>query len=252
MRGAAIALVALAVVLGPAGSASAGTTQAFTTSQSEFTEGTPNQGWWSATVSNNDTNRSYVASGGPGGSEQNFFTFDVRGLPDSCDVHAATLRVTRFEGSNTGVMTYGLWDVSTPPATLNRNEGMSPAIAADLSSGRSFGTFAVDSAGSLSPTEVLSLSLNAAGVRAVSAARGGFFSVGGALAASDNGYLFGFTNGLGTQQLVVGCVTSRHQARQECIFIRAAHGRRAFRALYGSGPRSRHAMRNCVDQRTGV
>ena len=44
-------------------------------------------------------------------------------------------------------------------------------------------------------------------MRAVSRARGDFFSVGGALAESDDGYLFGFNNGLGTQQLVVGCVT---------------------------------------------
>ena len=34
----------------------------------------------------------------------------------------------------------------------------------------------------------------------------------------------------------------RHQARQECIFIRAAHGRPAFRVWYGS-------MRGCVQQR---
>ena len=152
----------IAALAGAAGSAEAATTQVFTTSQSEFTAGTPNQGWWSATVGNNDTNRSYIASRG-GGSQQNFFTFDLRGLPNSCAVQGATLRVTRFEGSNTGVMTLGLWDVSTPPATLNRNEGMSPAIAADLSSGKSYGSFAVDSADSLSPTEVVSFPLGAAG-----------------------------------------------------------------------------------------
>jgi hypothetical protein len=41
----------------------------------------------------------------------------------------------------------------------------------------------------------------------------------------------------------------RHQARQECIFIRAASGRPAFRAQYGSGIHKRHAMRGCVRQR---
>jgi len=48
------------------------------------------------------------------------------------------------------------------------------------------------------------------------------------------------------------CVSSvTHQARQECIFIRATHGPPAFRAWYGSGPHKRHAMRRCVRQRGG-
>lgn len=41
----------------------------------------------------------------------------------------------------------------------------------------------------------------------------------------------------------------RHKARQECVFIRAAHGRPAFRAQYGSGAYKRHAMRGCVRAR---
>jgi hypothetical protein len=39
------------------------------------------------------------------------------------------------------------------------------------------------------------------------------------------------------------------QARLECIFIRAAHGRPAFRAWYGTPVTKRHAMRRCVRQR---
>ena len=41
----------------------------------------------------------------------------------------------------------------------------------------------------------------------------------------------------------------RQRAHQECVFIRAAHGRAAFRATYGSGRDGRHAMRNCVRRR---
>ena len=41
----------------------------------------------------------------------------------------------------------------------------------------------------------------------------------------------------------------RHRARQECIFIRAAVGRPAFRAEFGSGVHKRHAMRRCVRER---
>jgi hypothetical protein len=41
----------------------------------------------------------------------------------------------------------------------------------------------------------------------------------------------------------------RHQARQECISIRAAVGRPAFRAEFGSGVHKRHAMRRCIRER---
>jgi hypothetical protein len=41
----------------------------------------------------------------------------------------------------------------------------------------------------------------------------------------------------------------RRQARQECIFIRAAVGRPAFRAQFGSGIHKRHAMRRCTRER---
>lgn len=43
----------------------------------------------------------------------------------------------------------------------------------------------------------------------------------------------------------------RRQARQQCIFIRAAHGRPAFHAWYGSGVHKRHAMRRCISTRIG-
>jgi hypothetical protein len=116
-------------------------TQTFTTSQSEFTAGVRNQGWWSGqpTILNDDSNANYVASRGDGASEENFFTFDLRGLRASCAVRAATLRLTRFEGSGTGVLSYQLWDVSTPAAILNRNDGYSPTIAGDLRLARRLG-----------------------------------------------------------------------------------------------------------------
>jgi len=186
--------------------ATAATTQTFTTSQSEFTAGVRNQGWWSADprVLNSDANANYVASRSSDASQENFFTFDLRDLSTSCTVRSATLRLTRFQGSGTGPLTYRLWDVSTPPAILNDNDGFSPSIAADLSSGTLFGGFVIDSDPSLPPDEVLSFPFNSAGVAAVSAARGDFFSIGGAL-ASPNGFLFGFSGSGGTQELVVEC-----------------------------------------------
>lgn len=44
---------------------------------------------------------------------------------------------------------------------------------------------------------------------------------------------------------------THHQARQACIFERLAHGRPAFRAKYGIGPRHQLAMWSCVHGRIG-
>jgi hypothetical protein len=41
-----------------------------------------------------------------------------------------------------------------------------------------------------------------------------------------------------------------HQARQECLFIRAAHGLAAFRTWYGTPITKRRAMARCVRQRS--
>ena len=54
---------------------------------------------------------------------------------------------------------------------------------------------------------------------------------------------FGFAN---RRQCVAA---ARRQARQECLFVRAAVGRPAFRDQYGGGIHKRHAMRRCVSQR---
>jgi hypothetical protein len=209
------AIACLLVLTAPAAGQTV-TTRTFTTSESEFTPGVRNQGWWSADprVLNSDTNQNYTASQGGDASQENFFTFDLGRLPTSCRVGSATLRLTRFEGSGPGTRTYRLWDVSTPPATLNHNDGFSPAIAADLSSGTSFGSFDVDGDPSLPSDEVLSFPLNSAGVAAVSAARGGFFSIGGAMATPD-GFLFGFSGSGGTQELVVGC-QELPTAKEQC------------------------------------
>lgn len=42
----------------------------------------------------------------------------------------------------------------------------------------------------------------------------------------------------------------RHQARQQCIFIRARHGQPAFQRFFGAGVQKRHAMRRCIQARS--
>jgi hypothetical protein len=44
---------------------------------------------------------------------------------------------------------------------------------------------------------------------------------------------------------------TREQARQACVFERAAIGRPAFRDKYGTGAHRQHAMRNCIRERLG-
>jgi hypothetical protein len=166
-----------------------------------------NQGWWSATVPNTDGNTSYFVGSAiitdPSGEPdvlRNFFSFD---LSSACRASGVTLRLTRFV--QTGPWTYSLFDVSTPAATLNANNGTSQTIFDDLGSGVRFG-------GSVVPegerTDVLSFPLNAAGVAAFNVARGGFFSLGGSIpgpGSVEPTVLFGSSEGTGVQQLVATC-----------------------------------------------
>jgi hypothetical protein len=185
------------------------TTQTFTTSQSEFDPGVRNQGWWSPANSNSDNNDNYFAGSTGGAPLRNFFSFD---LSSACGAARVTLQLTRFDQSET--LTYSLFDVTTPAATLNANDGTSQTIFDDLGSGTSFGSFTVADG---AETDVLSFPLNSAGVAAVNAARGGFFSIGGRAsveATLATHYIYGFSGGqFGTQQLTVTCLP---RTKEEC------------------------------------
>jgi hypothetical protein len=202
-------MVLCAIALAAPATASAVTTETFTTSQSEFTAGVRNQGWWMSSITNSDVNDNYFV-GDFNGPHRNFFSFD---LSSACNASSVTLQLTRFD--QTGRLTYSLFDVSTPAATLNANEGASLAIFEDLGSGTSFGSFSVAVG---APTDVLSFPLNAAGIAAFNAARGGFFSIGGQTPAEGTGsgaFLYGNSGrpAGGTQQLAVTCLPT---SKEEC------------------------------------
>ena len=144
-------------------------------------------------------NPNYIA-GSYDGDNRNFFSFD---LSSACQATEVTLQLTRFR--QTGSLTYSLFDVSTPAAVLNANNGTSQAIFDDLGSGTAFGSFPVDPG---AETDILSFRLNPAGVAGFNAARGGFFSIGGRSSgegSSEESYLFGFSNFGGNPQLFVDC-----------------------------------------------
>jgi hypothetical protein len=107
-------------------------------------------------------------------------------------------------------------EVSTPAATLNDNTGASQTIFDDLGTGTSYGSFPV---GEGQEFDILSFPLNAAGVAAVNAARGGFFSIGGwtpDVASFGDNFLFSGSEVIfeGTQRLVVTCApTTKDQCK---------------------------------------
>lgn len=180
----------------------------FNTSDRQFDRGVDNQGWWSATGPNVNTNDNYFAGSTCRDSTcsaidqtRNFFTFDLASL--SGTVVSATLELRRsFNQSPTA--TYQLFDVSTDARTLNNNTGTSGAIFDDLGTGHNYGVFQVTNGGR---DDTLQFTLNGAGRADIQAASGRFFSIGGDVLG---GFLFGGSDGRagsGIQRLVVTTVS---------------------------------------------
>lgn len=159
-----------------------GATVNFDTSQVEFTQGTFNQGWWSPTVSNSDTNANIGVGTNVEGSHNDFFTFDIGGAIAEDPVVGATLRINDVGGGGTGYpFIYSLFDVSTDAAVLNNNTGVSASIFSDLGSGNTYGSALLTG----DPTAPFDIVLNANAVNDIRAAvfPGAlvYFSIGGTL-----------------------------------------------------------------------
>ena len=206
-----VIIIIVAGILSGAGSAW-GEILIFDTSDSQFDAGVDNQGWWSDTREARDDNDNYTtgtALGGGGGDFRSFFTFDFSSL--SLPVISATMELTRFEYWSTAESeTLGLFDVLTDAVTLNNNVGTSESIYDDLGSGVSYGQFEVLSEGL--ETDVLSFQLNSYAIGDINAAKGGWFSIGGALLSLGSPTLdgtevvFGRSNFSGEQRLVLEVV----------------------------------------------
>jgi hypothetical protein len=190
----AVTVAGSVIVSPPAGAA----TIELSTALSQIDAGNNNQGWWTAAgPANQNTNDNYFVGKDDLGREfRDFFTFDLRLVPADLTVVSATLRVNAgFSNAGDLLETVGLFDVSTDATTLNRNNGVNPAIFEDLGTGRSYGTFPVNR-GVLGD---LSFPLEAAAVADINAARAGYFSIGGRLVSfsrPDPEFVFGGTAGL--------------------------------------------------------
>ena len=203
----AVVVVLLMVAVGPVDAA----TLFFNTSDSQFTPGVDNQGWWGNVATNNDPNDDYITGSftSQANETRSFFTFDLSSLSQTA--LSATLEVVRYRYSSPDPSeTLGLFDVTTDAATLNNNTGPDAAIFADLGSGTTYGTFVIP-AYSFSNTETLTFPLNAGAIANINASTG-FFSIGGALLSLNpsNNYEFVFNtaSGFGIQRLIVETAAS--------------------------------------------
>jgi len=157
----------------------------YSTAQSPFDAGVLNQGWWSATRSNTDSNDNHYTGVAGSDSLRSFYTFDLSQLVGT--VTNATLRIQRGDqGGNVNVKFY---DVSTTASVVNTNSGVSSAIFDDLGTGNSYGSFQV-SDGAFNT--YLSFSLNAQALTDINAATS-FFTIGAMV--NPNQYIFSGTGG---------------------------------------------------------
>ena len=149
-------------------------------------------GYWDSTGMHTATALAYEV-GQPVASSptqyNNFFVFNLSGV--SPLIQSASLNVSA-DGYSSPLAsdTYGLFDVTTPIASLEATGSGETTIFQDLGSGVSYGTKTVTSA---SNGTVLNIPLNAAAVAALNSKRGSQFAIGGALTTltgSSAQYLF--------------------------------------------------------------
>lgn len=159
-------------------SLSGGGTATLSTSQHEFTPGTDNQGWWSPNSFNFNSNDNIIVGGYAGYLYNDFFTFYLPNNLPVGSVTGATLRINDT-GSSQGPfpVTYSLYDVSTPAATLNNNAGTSTAIYNDLGSGVQYASVGLGAY----PSSPFNVALNANALTNINQSFGGYFSIGGTL-----------------------------------------------------------------------
>ena len=165
-----------------------------------ITRNTSDRGWYGVLGLHDSVNKNYNVGNFTADRYplRNFFVVNLSGVTDTI-LSARLLLQNPSDGflSPEGTETYSLFDSTTPIAELSASQSNRTDIFADLGSGAVFGTIVATSA--LNGSNV-SISLNAAGLASLNAARGGLWSVGGAITTINGApgqsreYLFGFTN----------------------------------------------------------
>jgi hypothetical protein len=208
MKRIASAIFALATMVGGAEAA----TYTFDPSEGQFTQGVDNQGGWSnaSTLTTSSSKPSYyigATTATPTAGRNNFFTFYLGRLDlSNQQVISATLQLQKNSYAGiTSSETVEFFDVTTAPSILNNPSGFSTAIYNDLGSGKSYGSLAFLPA--LNTTqELLTIPLTTAALADITAAAGGYFSIGGTCTTcslSPAQRLFVGSNATGIQQLTL-------------------------------------------------
>jgi hypothetical protein len=160
-------------------------------------------GWYSESGMHVAVNDNYVVGEVSGVVRHNFFVFDLTAVVD--DIVSASIQLYNPDSalpalrgyvSPDAAETFELYDVSTPIASLSASSAAGPAGVAtfdDLGTGTVFGQRVVSAADN---GTTISVALNADGLAALNAARGGLFALGGALTSLGSfgdEYVFGFS-----------------------------------------------------------
>jgi large repetitive protein len=168
-------------------------------------------GWYDQTGSHDAEIKNYIAGRFENIEYRDFAVFDLSSLSET--IVRAQLQLFNpgpplpgysspkpFEIDN-------LFDVSTSVTNLRANQTGRTDIFADLGTGIPYGAQSVSAA---DDGTVVRVNLNPAGLAALNAALGGQFALGGAITTLDttsaDEYIFGFSNGPRTVQLVVTAV----------------------------------------------
>ncbi|MEO8270975.1 MAG: lectin-like protein, partial [Aureliella sp.] len=136
-------------------------------------------GWWNSGGYHDATNDNYLTGQAYGEQYRNYVVFDLAGVEGN--IVGATLKLFNPSGGYVSLddsETFSLFDVSTPVPLLTSSGFGELGIFDDLGSGVAFGSQAVSMS---DDGRVVSITLNAAGLQALSAAAGGQVALGGAL-----------------------------------------------------------------------
>lgn len=162
-------------------------------------------GWYDNSGFHSSINSNYAVGEGDGIIVHNFFVFDLTGI--SMNIGSATLTIENpsngyYSGDAFEIWT--LYDVSTDITSLTASGNGHTGIYDDLGSGTIYGSVVETSDVN---GQLVNVTLNAAGIAALNAAKGGLFAIGGAITTLDGSdnkeYLFGHSDETYTRRLTL-------------------------------------------------
>ncbi len=135
------------------------------------------RGWYNASGAHTSSNDNTITGLNGGVNYNSYFVFNLNFTATT--VQQVTFEVEKEEYTGDASETISIWDVTTPPATLEANAASTAAgqqTHADLGSGTTYGLGTIQS--SMPAGSVISVPLNAAAATAVKAALGSDFAIG--------------------------------------------------------------------------